>query len=325
MQRQEQRAGTPSPRSLPRLDRLYRSPPLLLAAVAASVFLAEAVVMVVLSFFTELGNPVLYVVDSLMLLMLLFPALVILVFRPIDLQLAKRTRAEEELRASRERLRSLSTHLQRAREEERTAISREIHDELGQVLATVQLGVSSLAEEYRDHGNLIGKIGGMEELISGAIKTVQRISTRLRPAILDELGLAEAIDWQAAEFRKRTGIACTPEILLLETNYSRDVATAVFRIFQEALTNVMRHAGASTVEVTLAERNGRIILIVRDNGRGVTREQMRDSASLGITGMRERAYALGGRVRFCSSPRRGTAVIAHIPIDAPGGGACLTP
>lgn len=431
----ENASPTSAMRSLKRIDRLYYSPVLIVAAVVLCAFGSEYFVMVVLSHFSLLNHPIHHFLDSLMLVALLFPALVILVFRPINLHVAQRRRAEEELaaernklreildampagvcivsrsyqieyantslqkdfgpvegrtchdyfqgsphscpdcridevlagrsssrecraektgkiyevfetplrnadgtvskldiahditarkaaedelRASRERLRSLSVHLQRAREEERTAISREIHDELGQVLATVQLGVSSLAEEYLDHHHLTGKIAGMETLLTGAIRTVQKISTRLRPAILDELGLAEAIDWQAAEFRTRTGIACAPEILLLETNFSRDVATAVFRIFQEALTNVMRHAGATAVEVALEERNGRIVLIVADNGRGTAPEQMRDGSSLGITGMRERAYALGGRVRICRSLQGGTAVIAHIPLHTTG-------
>jgi signal transduction histidine kinase len=431
----------PNDTSSNHLDRLYCSPVLLIAAIAVSVFVSEAVVMLALSHFNLLDHPIHHILDSLMLVALLFPALILLVFRPVNIHLAQRRHAEEELAAernklrhildampagvcivsqnhemefantalteefgsvegrtcfeyfhgrsdvcpdcglgeicagknaswewhsentgkiyeifdtpvrnadgttarlalvrnitarkqaadellaSRERLRSLSDHLQRAREEERTAVSREIHDELGQVLATVQLGVSSLAEEYHDHRHLVKKITGMEQLIAGAIRTVQRISAQLRPAILDELGLAEAIEWQAREFEKRTGIGCTHDVLLLETNFSRDLATAVFRIFQEALTNVIRHSEASHVKVSLEERNGRLVLIVADNGRGITLEQVRDNGSLGITGMRERAYALGGRVRICRSLQAGTVVIAHIPINPSGGLTCLT-
>ncbi|AJE02691.1 ATP-binding protein [Geobacter pickeringii] len=110
-----------------------------------------------------------------------------------------------------------------------------------------------------------------------------------------------------------------PDILLLETNFRRDVATTVFRIFQGALTNVIRHAGATCVDVSLEERNRRIVLVVTDNGRGITPEQMRDGRSLGITGMRERAYALRGRVRICRAPGGGTTVIAHIPTGSQGG------
>jgi len=226
--------------------------------------------------------------------------------------------AADELKASRERLRSLSDHLQRAREEERAAVSREIHDELGQVLATVQLEVSSLAEAYRDHRHLIDKIAGVERLIAGAIKTVQSLSARLRPALLDELGLAEALEWQIKEFQTRTGIPCTHDILLQDTRFGKEVATAIFRTCQEALTNVMRHAEATRVAVSLEERKGRIVLIVRDNGRGITSEQVRDRRSLGIIGMRERAYMLGGRVRICRRPEGGTLVLAHIPANGTG-------
>ncbi len=226
--------------------------------------------------------------------------------------------AADELKASRERLRSLSDHLQRAREEERAAVSREIHDELGQVLATVQLEVSSLAGAYRDHRYLTDKIAGVEQLIAGAIKTVQSLSARLRPALLDELGLAEALEWQIKEFQTRTGIHCTHDILLQDTRFGKEVATAIFRTCQEALTNVMRHAEATRVAVSLEERKGRIVLIVRDNGRGITSEQVRGRRSLGIIGMRERAYMLGGRVRVCRRSEGGTLVLAHIPCNGTG-------
>ncbi|MRR35957.1 PAS domain-containing sensor histidine kinase, partial [bacterium] len=230
-----------------------------------------------------------------------------------------RKEAEKELRASRERLRSLSDHLQRAREEERRAIGREIHDELGQVLATVQLGVSSLAEEYRDHQRLTEKIGGMEQLLASAIGSVRKISSQLRPTILDELGLSDAIEWQVTEFEKHTGLHCTHHILLQECEFSKDVATAIFRICQEALTNVIRHSGATQVDVVLEERNDRIILLVRDNGRGITPEQLSGQKSLGIIGIRERAYMLGGRVKIRRLHEGGTVVLAHIPCNSPGG------
>lgn len=226
--------------------------------------------------------------------------------------------AADELKASRERLRSLSDHLQRAREQERATVSREIHDELGQILATVQLEVSSLAEAYRDHRYLIGKITEVVQLISAAIKTVQSLSARLRPALLDELGLAEALEWQIKEFQTRTGIPCTHDILLQDTRFGKEVAIAIFRTCQEALTNIMRHAEATRVAVSLEERKGRIVLIVRDNGRGITSEQVHDRRSLGIIAMRERAYMLGGRVRVCRRPEGGTLVLAHIPANATG-------
>ncbi len=232
----------------------------------------------------------------------------------ISRDITERRREEEELRSSRKRLRAFTAHLQKAREEERTKVAREIHDELGQVLATVQMGVSLLAEEYRDHNILTAKVSALEEKLKGAIKTVQRISTELRPVMLDMLGLGEAIQWLAKEFQKSTGIVCNPVILLQQEHFERDVATAVFRIFQETLTNVIRHSEANRVNVTLEERMDRLVLVVRDNGKGITREQIGNSQSLGVMGMKERAYALGGRVRILGAPEKGTAVIAHIPI-----------
>ena len=230
----------------------------------------------------------------------------------------QRKRAEKELLTSRQQLRSLTKHLLQAREEERAKISREIHDELGQVLATIQMGVSLLAEEYRDHHRLTARISVFEQMLEGAIKTVQRISSELRPLMLDILGLCEALEWQAGEFQKRTGIACKTSILIQKTEFSQDLQTTLYRIFQEALTNIIRHSGATRVDVTLEKKQSRVVLIIMDNGRGISREQLRPaSQSLGITGMKERAYALGGRVKVCGTPLQGTTVIARIPIEPP--------
>jgi signal transduction histidine kinase len=422
-----------SARVLTRLDLLYRSPTLLILALATSVLVSNVAVAAALARFEVKNHLVHHLFDSIMLVTLLIPALIFFVFRPVRLHVAERGCAETELvaernkllgildampvgtcivnrcgieyanrtllkelgptqglscreyfkglpgacancvirigggksvtweatsgsdrvyeifetplqnsdgttsklamvqditsrkvaeyelRASRQQLRSLSVHQQQTREEERAAISREIHDELGQVLATVQLGVSSLAVKSGGHAQLNGKIAAMEQLLTSASKTVQRISTQLRPAILDELGLAEAIEWQATEFRATTGIACTSDVLLSETNINRDLSIAVFRIFQEALTNVIRHSGANRVAVSVEERSGRIVLRVADNGCGITLSQTSNSRSLGITGMRERALALGGRVRHCRLRPQGTVVIAYIPLDSSPG------
>lgn len=225
---------------------------------------------------------------------------------------------EKELISSREKLRKFTAYLQQAREEERTRISREIHDELGQVLATVHMGVSLLAEEYRDHQHLTQQIGVFEEMLEDAIKTVQRIVTELRPLMLDTLGLLDALDWQIKEFQKRTGIDCNLGILLQRNDFAPDVATALFRILQETLTNIIRHSEATRVKVTLDEKRDKLILIVRDNGMGITREQNRNGRALGIMGMQERAYALGGRVKIFGVPAKGTVVIAHIPVSPSG-------
>ena len=213
------------------------------------------------------------------------------------------------------RLRNLAVYLQKTREEERARIAREIHDELGQLLATVQMGMSMMAQEYRDHHVLSAKINDFELLLQEAVKTVQRISADLRPQMLDTLGLGEALDWQAKEFQKRTGIDCTLTLLLRREHFDPEVSTALFRIFQETLTNIIRHSEASRVRTVLREKSNRLVLVVQDNGRGITPGQRRDANSLGIMGMRERAYALGGRLKIFAALEQGTVVIARIPAN----------
>ncbi|GFE58605.1 hypothetical protein AOG1_24850 [Geobacter sp. AOG1] len=221
---------------------------------------------------------------------------------------------EETLNVSLSQQRKLASHLMSVREEERTAVAREIHDELGQMLAALQLNVSLMAQEYRDHAQLVARTKAMENLITASIMTVQRISSELRPVMLDILGLADAIEWQAKEFQKRSGIPCKSIVLLAEKKLDRDVSTAVYRIFQEALSNVIRHSGATSVQVNLVERKGCLTLTVRDDGRGITEREKKDVQSFGVAGMRERAEAYGGKLRVCGSPQRGTAVFARIPL-----------
>lgn len=233
------------------------------------------------------------------------------IFRDIT----ERKKAEEELRDSRERLRNLSAHLQAAREEERTAIAREIHDELGQVLAALQMNVSLVADGLRkDQEILTEKVRSMALLIEGGIKTVQRISSELRPVMLDDLGLAEAIEWQARQFEKRSGIPCELAVSLKGKDVDREVSITLFRIFQESLTNVVRHAKARKVEASLMEKRGGMELVVRDDGRGITREQVNSPLAFGLIGMRERAGILGGRVKIVGSMKKGTVVIVRIPV-----------
>jgi signal transduction histidine kinase len=229
-----------------------------------------------------------------------------------DITSLKRAEAEP---LSALKLRSLASYLQKTREEERTRIAREIHDELGQLLATVQMGMSLMAEEYRDHRKLSAKISDFDQLLREAVRTVQRISADLRPQMLDTLGLGDALEWQAKEFQKRTGIGCTPTLALRGGHFDPEVSTAIFRIFQETLTNVIRHSGATQVVTTLQEKGDRLVLIVKDNGKGITPGQSRDNHAFGIMGMRERASALGGRLKIFAVPDQGTVVIARIPTN----------
>jgi PAS domain S-box-containing protein len=225
-------------------------------------------------------------------------------------------RAEQELRASTEQLRNLAAHLLSVREEERTRISREVHDELGQSLTAVKMDLAWLAGRLpRRNGQMLKRIRSTRHLADGIIQSIRRISTELRPAVLD-LGLAEAVEWQVQEFQIRSGIQCTVR-LLTRGVVASNASTAMFRIFQETLTNVARHAKATRAEVVLQKQQDRLVLLIRDNGRGFDQADPSLSKSLGLLGMRERAAILGGRVNISSAPGKGTTVTAWIPFPSP--------
>jgi len=219
-----------------------------------------------------------------------------------------------EARAGQEQLRSLASYLQIAREEERSHIAREIHDELGQLLTASKMDLSWLAQRLpADQPHLAEKAGIISDLIDSIIQRVRRVATELRPGMLDDLGLAAAIEWQTQEFTKRTGIACDLYLSEGEIALDSDLATAIFRILQEVLTNVARHAGATEVRVELADRSDELVLIVWDNGRGITESQVSDPRSLGLLGMRERARAWGGDITVQGVRGRGTTVTLRVP------------
>jgi signal transduction histidine kinase len=229
---------------------------------------------------------------------------------------AEHQRAEAELRQSHEQLRALSVYLQSVREEERTRIAREVHDELGQALTSCKLDLSWLASKLpRELKPLRKRAKALTEHIDATIETVRRISSELRPSVLDHLGLAVALEWQASEFQKRTGIQCEVQTNLADRLLDQALSTALFRIFQETLTNVIRHAGASRVNVSLREANSHVSLEVRDDGRGIKKQEISNSKSLGLLGMRERAALLGGTFKISRTPRgNGTQVTVVIPL-----------
>ncbi len=240
-----------------------------------------------------------------------------LVFCLIASDLSEVKRAEQELRASSDQLRNLAARLLSVREEERARIAREIHDELGQSLTAVKIDISWLAGRLPPrNGQMLERIGATLQLADNLIKSVRRISTDLRPGILD-LGLAAAVEWQAQEFQVRTGIQCKLRLLNQEVVVAPDVSTALFRIFQETLTNVARHAGATRTEVVLQKQRDGLVLLIRDNGRGFDPADPSFSKSLGLLGMRERAAILGGQVNISSAPGKGTSVAAWIPLLPP--------
>ena len=195
-------------------------------------------------------------------------------------------------------------------------IAQEIHDELGQVLTALKIQVSLLANKLdKNQQPLKEKINSLSDMIDASVESVQKISSKLRPGILDELGLIAAIEWQTEEFEKMTNIKCSlvlpGEELLLEKNKS----TAIFRIFQEALTNIARHAKATQTSISLLQHQSIIYLEIQDNGRGITQEQEKDFNSLGIHGMKERAMVFNGQVYVEGITGKGTIVKVEIPID----------
>jgi len=223
--------------------------------------------------------------------------------------------AETELRDSRDQLRALTAYLQYVREEERTRIAREVHDELGQMLTNLKIELSWLTSRLPKNRRLLReKARLMLGHIDALVHTIRQIVTELRPGILDDLGLVAALEWQAEEFQRRTGMRCTFTADVPERRWDDDMTTAFFRIFQETLTNVLRHAQATKVDVHLYPDGPHLVLEVADNGRGITPEEVSNTRSIGLLGMRERAALLGGEIAFSGAPGHGTTVVIRIPI-----------
>jgi two-component system sensor histidine kinase UhpB len=236
-----------------------------------------------------------------------------------------RKQVEEELRISRSQLRALATRLQQIREEERLMVAREIHDEMGGGLTGLKMDLSWLlrkmgdADPCEERVALMDKIHTSNALIDQMIKVVRRISADLRPSVLDDLGLIAALSWQAQEFTSRTEIQCEFVTHIDYINLEDETATGVFRVFQEALTNVMRHSKATKVVVVLREDERSLfgeeslVLEIRDNGRGITEEEILNPESLGLLGMKERVLAFGGELQILGDPDGGTTLILKIP------------
>jgi PAS domain S-box-containing protein len=235
-----------------------------------------------------------------------------------------RKRAEKQLSDSREQLRALAAYLQSVREEERTHIAREVHDELGQTLTALKMDLAWLEKrmiELSDTGELQQFEEKLKELpgrVDAIIATVRKIASELRPPVLDDLGLEAAVEWQVREFEKRSGIKCRFLGSLKHIDLGPDRATAVFRIFQETLTNIVRHADATQVTIRLREEGDKLVLEVQDNGRGMTGRDLSGTRSLGLLGMRERATMLDGEVNIIGRQGKGTTVGVRIPIQRPG-------
>lgn len=224
-------------------------------------------------------------------------------------------RAEEALEDSRCKLQELNQYLESVREKERTGIAREIHDELGQDLTALKMDAFWLKKRIpADSPELTSKLESMVSLIDNTLQIVKRITSALRPGILDDLGLSSAIEWQAQEFQKRTGITCQVKIDFDDQGLDEACSTALFRIFQESLTNITRHADAGLVKVSLKRWDHRVELIIADNGKGITDRQIQNSKSFGLIGMKERTRALKGELKIKGVKDKGTTITVRIPI-----------
>jgi PAS domain S-box-containing protein len=229
----------------------------------------------------------------------------------------ERQRLEREVRTMHEELRLLATRLDAAREEEQARISRELHDELGQSLTGLKMDLAWLVGQPSLDENLDAQARTMLRTIDAIIASVRDIASELRPDLLDELGLLDGMDSYVRRFERRTGIRCDLRLPPRLPRVSADCATALFRIVQEALTNVARHAGATHVRIKLTARSGHLTLQINDNGSGIAESDVTGERSLGLLGMRERATGCGGTLMVWGVPKRGTRIVVRFPLRQP--------
>ena len=241
----------------------------------------------------------------------------------VDIDLRKRAeddslKATIALKESHEQLRRLAAHLQSVREEERTRIALEIHDELGQHLTALKMELSLIAANpSTTSGNKVLNEQWKTAIghVSSTIGTVNKICTNLRPTLLDHLGLEAAIEWQAEDFQKKSGVECTVDLASGVLIDDMDIATALFRVFQEALANVLKHSQATKVKARLKEENSAIVFEIHDNGVGVTKKQISKRYSFGLLGMRERLHPFGGTIAIDGKGQKGTTLTVIIPVS----------
>jgi len=236
------------------------------------------------------------------------------------LDITERKQAEETLKTTTEQLRALTAKLESVREEEGRRIGRELHDEIGSAITSLKWDLEGLgkfcseASGHIDCSALRERIKGMVELIDTTCSTVQKICSELRPAILDDLGLIAAIEWQAQQFTARTGILGQFDSSVESIDLDREKATALFRIVQEALTNILRHSQATRVNIIIEKEDDELIVEIKDNGRGITEEQKARPSSLGLIGMQERTHLIRGKIEIAGFPGKGTVLTVRVPI-----------
>lgn len=232
--------------------------------------------------------------------------------------ISDRIEAENKLRDRNEEIEKLSVHLQEVREKERARIALEIHDVLGQQLTAIKMDATWIKRKSAADEQVVERISAMIALVDDTIKTVRRISSELRPGILDDLGLVAALEWQGTEFERNTGIKVTFTANVSEINLPPDVATNIFRIYQEALTNVARHAYATRVDSRFSLEDEEISLEVEDNGIGFSPEETRSRKSIGLISMKERARSFNGNLTIVSNAPHGTAILLNAPYPKTG-------
>jgi PAS domain S-box-containing protein len=237
-------------------------------------------------------------------------------FRGINRDITLRKALEAEISASHQKLKALTAKLEDVREEERTHISRELHDELGQVLTGLKIDLTWLAKRIpEDLRPLFDKANAMRGQIDSIIEYIRRMATQLRPKLLDDFGFVEAIEWLISDFRERTAIRCRFHSNLQHMNIDPKASTIIFRLIQETLTNIMRHSGASSVSIDMRKTSTRLNIEVKDNGVGINENDMKATRSLGILGMRERVSILNGTIKIEGAPGKGTKIRISIPIS----------
>ena len=235
-----------------------------------------------------------------------------------------RKQREDEIKRSQQELRDLSARVIEAREEEKTRIARELHDELGQLLTALKMDLSSLCEHFpANSSELAAKAEEMAAILDQTISSTRRITTDLRPLMLDDLGLADAANWLVDDFAKRSGVICQMQLVGPEAleSTSKSVSTTVYRALQESLTNIARHSGATNAWVLLEADDNLVQVEVEDNGRGIAPADLAKSRSLGLRSMRERVDYLGGAFEVACAPRGGTRITLRVPSRAAVDGA----
>jgi PAS domain S-box-containing protein len=234
----------------------------------------------------------------------------------ISTDITERKHTEAELERSRRKLRNLALHLQKMQEQERGRIARDIHDDLGQILTALDFDIAFMAKRLgSDQKELIDKATKASELIGASIETIQRIASELRPALLDDLGLLAAMEWQVEQYNKHIGVDCKLSFDKKIEISDKELSTALFRAFQEALTNTARHANATSVSTTVRVIDDRLVLQIEDNGKGIKPEDIAAKNSYGISGMKERFYPFGGEVEIHGTKGKGTVVKISVPLE----------